>query len=417
MHLHRCTHIFPIYLCNSSIFVYFLPLSILIIILYTLFKKRGFFLLEFATYKSSKNLVSKSDFIDILKSSNHFSDESIEFQKKILAVSGLGDSTPLPPHMTTRPPSFSYNDTLKSALETMYSTVSDLFSKISISLSSISHVIVTSSFLVANPSLAHHVINHFGLVNAVPLALVGAGCAEGLIAVDIAQSFLQSKRGRVLIVSVQPCSVTYLGNQRSMLIPNCLFRLGCSAVLVSNLKRDASLAKFDLIKLYRNQKHGISMKALELKEDEDQNFGFFLSFDLLEHYMAVIKQNLKSIAPFVFSTRELVTYVLQFLKYLINPHFTTLPSWPSFSQGATHFCLHPGGRGVLNYLEKSLDLTPEQCEPSRFVLERYGNVSGCSVWYCLDRLRGLGKITKGDTVWQIGYGSGMEAVSIYWRAR
>ena len=31
----------------------------------------------------------------------------------------------------------------------------------------------------------------------------------------------------------------YMGNQRSMLIPNCLFRLGGAAMLLSNKRRDA----------------------------------------------------------------------------------------------------------------------------------------------------------------------------------
>ena len=53
---------------------------------------------------------------------------------------------------------------------------------------------------------------------------------------------------------------------------------------------------------------------------------------------------------------------------------------PNFKLAFTHFCLHTGGRGVLDELETSLMLTPEDMEPSRRTLHSYGNTSVASVW-------------------------------------
>ena len=66
---------------------------------------------------------------------------------------------------------------------------------------------------------------------------------------------------------------------------------------------------------------------------------------------------------------------VQVLKKQVKPYV------PDFRQAFDHFCLHTGGRGVLDELEKSLKLTPEDMEPSRRTLHAWGNISVASVWW------------------------------------
>lgn len=42
--------------------------------------------------------------------------------------------------------------------------------------------------------------------------------------------------------------------------------------------------------------------------------------------------------------------------------------------------LRLGGRGVIDAIEKQLELHPEHVGPSRETLFRYGNVSSASIW-------------------------------------
>jgi len=71
-------------------------------------------------------------------------------------------------------------------------------------------------------------------------SLGGMGCSAGVVAVDLARQMLQLlPNAYCLVVSTENVTQNwYLGNQRSMLIPNCIFRVGGSAVLLSNRRTD-----------------------------------------------------------------------------------------------------------------------------------------------------------------------------------
>jgi len=57
------------------------------------------------------------------------------------------------------------------------------------------------------------------------------------------------------------------------------------------------------------------------------------------------------------------------------PESWTKPYVPDFRKAFDHFCIHTGGRGIIDGLEKELKLTRPQVEPSRASLYRFGNTS------------------------------------------
>ncbi|KIY98654.1 3-ketoacyl-CoA synthase 4 [Monoraphidium neglectum] len=89
---------------------------------------------------------------------------------------------------------------------------------------------------------------------------------------------------------------------------------------------------------------------------------------------------------------------------------------PDFKLAFDHVCIHTGGRGVIDEIEKQLALSPAMIEPSRAVLYRYGNISSSSIWYVLSFIESVGGVRKGDRVWQLGFGSGFKCNSAVWRA-
>jgi 3-ketoacyl-CoA synthase len=56
------------------------------------------------------------------------------------------------------------------------------------------------------------------------------------------------------------------------------------------------------------------------------------------------------------------------------------PYLPDFTLAFNHICIHTGGRGVIDEMEKQLSLPPEFVAPSREALFRYGNTSSSSIW-------------------------------------
>ena len=59
------------------------------------------------------------------------------------------------------------------------------------------------------------------------------------------------------------------------------------------------------------------------------------------------------------------------------------PYLPDFARAFEHFCVHTGGRGVIDEMERQLHLTPTHMQPSRDALRRFGNTSSASIWCAL----------------------------------
>jgi predicted naringenin-chalcone synthase len=76
--------------------------------------------------------------------------------------------------------------------------------------------------------------------------------------------------------------------------------------------------------------------------------------------------------------------------------------------------LSSGGRGVIDGIEKNLNLTPKHVEASRHALHAYGNTSSSSIWYEMDYVRHHMDLTKGQRVLQIAFGSGFKCNSAVW---
>lgn len=89
--------------------------------------------------------------------------------------------------------------------------------------------------------------------HAVDFRAAGMGCSAGVIAVGLAQRLLAGEpNSRALVVSTENITLNwYSGNERSMLIPNTLFRMGGAGVLLTNRPSDRWTAKYSLQHIVR----------------------------------------------------------------------------------------------------------------------------------------------------------------------
>jgi 3-ketoacyl-CoA synthase len=93
------------------------------------------------------------------------------------------------------------------------------------------------------------------------------------------------------------------------------------------------------------------------------------------------------------------------------------PYVPDFKTAIDHFCIHAGGRAVIDGIEKNMKLEVYHTEASRMTLYNYGNTSSSSIWYELEYIQEqqqTNKLKKGDRVLQVAFGSGFKCTSGVW---
>ena len=87
---------------------------------------------------------------------------------------------------------------------------------------------------------------------------------------------------------------------------------------------------------------------------------------------------------------------------------------PSFKSAIHFFCIHAGGRAVLDGIEKSLSLTVDDMRPSRNTLHTRGNTSSSSIWYELRYIEEHMRLRRGHKILQLAFGSGFKCNSAVW---
>lgn len=83
----------------------------------------------------------------------------------------------------------------------------------------------------------------------------------------------------------------YFGNNRSMLMPNCLFRVGGAAMLLTNRRREALRSKYELMHTVRTHigANDSAYNCIFQQEDEGREVGVTLSRELLSNAGEALK--------------------------------------------------------------------------------------------------------------------------------
>ncbi|KAF5175396.1 3-ketoacyl-CoA synthase [Thalictrum thalictroides] len=374
------------------------------------------YLVDFACYLPPDHLkVSKDKFIQLAKSSGNFNDSAIEFQQRVLESSGIGEETYMPKSVFIPGHKTTLKDGREEAGLLMFGAVDDLLATTGIKTKDIKILVVNCGILNTTPSLSAMVINHYKLPHDIEsYNLGGMGCAAGVIAIDLAKDLLNAHPGSyALVVSTESVSFTwYMGNEKDMLLPNCFFRMGAAAMLLSNRRLDRWRSKYELKQLVRTHQgmDDRSFKCINRKEDAEKKEGISINKDLIEVGGHALKANITTLGPLVLPFSE----QLLFFKTLLSK--TTKPYIPNYKLAFEHVCILAASKKVLDELQTNLNLTDEYMEPSRMTLSRFGNTSSSSVWYELAYLEANNRIKEGDRIWQVAFGSGFKCNSVVWKA-
>ncbi|XP_050365437.1 3-ketoacyl-CoA synthase 1-like [Argentina anserina] len=383
------------------------------------------FLLDYSCFKPDPN--QKCNFQSsetFVRSTNRFTDESEEFMRKIFLKSGLGEETYAPKFVFQSNPEAKLESAMDEAQQGMFSAVSTLLSKSGIQPSLINTLIVTSGSFSPAPSLSSLVVNRFQLKHVKTYNLSGMGCSSGVISIDLAANLLKKSKeiGYTLVVITESISLNwYFGDSRPMLVTNCIFRVGCAAALITNDPSSRRVSKMELIQSLRTH-HGANDRAYKAafqEEDEKGNLGFALTKDLIPVAGTYLREHIKVLAPRVLPLNELAMYAYSVICSAatwgktsnLKPLFV-----PDFTKAFDHFCIHTGGKAVIEQVGRVLRLGDVLTEPARMSLHRFGNTSSSLVFYELAYFEAKQRIKEGDRLWMLAFGTGFKVGSLVWKS-
>ncbi|KAJ4972727.1 hypothetical protein NE237_005901 [Protea cynaroides] len=324
----------------------------------------------------------------IIKRNMNLSLVDYRFLLRMFVRAGIGEETYGPRNIIDgREDSPTLIDSISEMEEFFYETLDRLFTKNGVTPSEIDILVLNVSMLAPEPSLAARIINHYKMKE------------------DI----------KVFNISAESMAPNwYTGKDRSMILTNCLFRSGGCSILLTNKPSLKHLALFKLKHLVTTNLGAIeeAYQCAMQTEDELGRKGFNLNRNLPSVAARAMIENLKVMAPKVLPIREQLRYVMS--RYLVKWRKSgsveggesKVGEDINFKTGVDHFCLHAGGRAVIDGVGKSLRLSEYDLEPTRMALYRFGNTSASSLWYVLSYMEAKKRLKKGDRVMMISFGAG-----------
>jgi 3-ketoacyl-CoA synthase len=116
-----------------------------------------------------------------------------------------------------------------------------------------------------------------------------------------------------------------------------------------------------------------------------------LGKDLMAVAARALRANMTSLGPLVLPLSEQLLFAANLLARRLAaaskpaaralPLTWTRPYTPDFKRAFDHMCIHTGGRGVIDTIEKELALPKAWVEASRAALYQFGNTSSASIWW------------------------------------
>ncbi|RLN12951.1 3-ketoacyl-CoA synthase 5-like [Panicum miliaceum] len=385
-------------------------------------RPRAVYLVDYACFlPPPKYRVPSASFAEHARQLRHLSEPSVRFLTRLLERSGLGEETSLPPiscyleahkHHTLR-------DARGEAELVVFSAVDDLLARTGVDPAAIDVVVVNCSGFCPTPSMADMIVSRYKMRGDTRgIHLSGMGCSAGLLSIELAKNLLQAmpRGARALVLSTETLTpLHYHGNERAMLLPSCLFRMGGAAALLST---SPAKARFRLRHVVRTLTAGDnddrSYRCIYQEEDGEGNTGVTLSTDLIDVAASTLKANISTVAPLILPVSEKLLFALSLASRKLFKMGRKKVRVPNLLAGFEHICVHAGGRAVIDGIQRSLRLSDEHVEPSRMTLHRFGNTSSSSLWYELAYVEAKRRMRKGDRVWMIGFGSGFKCNSGVW---
>ncbi|KAI3668094.1 hypothetical protein L6452_43169 [Arctium lappa] len=400
-----------------------LLVSLILLAFYTTKRNsRKVYLLDFACYKAPDSQKCTKDFVvKRAKRSGYFSQEKVDFMRKVLEKSGLGDSTYLAEVYLKQVANPCMKESRREIEMSVFGSIDMLLAKTGVRCEEIGILVVNCCIYNTMPSLSSMIVNRYKLKESiVSYNLVGMGCSAGLMAIGLAEQLLQVYNDTyALVMSTESITENcYIGDDRSKFLINCLFRVGGAAILLSNRPSDHQISKYELLHTVHTNEASSdrSYNCIIQEEDSAGKRGITVTKHLFTAASTVVESNVTTLGMRILPVSEKLKYLANTIARKLRPTANIRRYKPNYAGSIEHFLPHVGGKPVLDELQRNLGFSNAVMESSRMTLYRFGNTSSSSIWYELAYAEAKGRVKKGGRVWQIAFGSGFKCSSVVWRA-
>lgn len=221
-------------------------------------------------------------------------------------------------------------------------------------LDGVTHMVVASCTGFTAPGLDQVIARRLGLAPTVERVVIGfMGCYAGVTALRTAGHIVRSDpAARVLVLSVELCTLHLQPTDRlESLLAMGQFADGAAAALVTG--QGSGLALGEGLSMTLEDSHELITWTVG-----DTGFAMELSGEVPGRLAAALGDE---------TVARAVT----------NGHSVSeIEAW----------AVHPGGKSIVDAVERGLGLPPEKVAVSRGVLQDYGNMSSATVLFVLERL-------------------------------
>lgn len=244
----------------------------------------------------------------------------------------------------------------------------------------ITHIVTVSCTGFFAPGPGFEIIKRLGLSPTTQRYHLGfMGCYAMFPALKMAKSFCQSdKDAVVMVISLELCSLHFQASETvDHLISASIFADGGAGALVSRRTPPKNMPHIAL--------HSFASSVVEQSESDmawtigDTGFDMILSTYVPE----IINSNLPG---------------------TIQPLFQDHDTVP---ESISHWAIHPGGRAILDKIENSFKLEPDQLASSRAVLSEYGNMSSATILFVLKHMLELPMKAGPEPILAMAFGPGL----------
>ncbi|HWA33611.1 MAG TPA: type III polyketide synthase [Cyclobacteriaceae bacterium] len=249
---------------------------------------------------------------------------------------------------------------------------------------SITHLIVVSCTGMYAPGLDIDLVKALGLnTNIERTSINFMGCYAAFNALKLADAACSANpASKVLIVCTELCTIHFQKeNSEDNVLANALFSDGAAAVLVESTSRSGLSLEMESFhcELATEGEHDMTWTV--------GNVGFEMR--LSSYVPEFVRGGIKSL------TRSLLGKIHR-----------SLPE-------VAYFAIHPGGKKILEAIERELGLTKEHNKYAYEVLRKFGNMSSATVLFVLKELsRDLTIADNGKRILSCAFGPGLTLESM-----